>query len=131
MILKKRKKRFGVLALNKGFINVEQIIEALTIQLKENIERKKNRPIGQILLELGYINTQEIKELLEPKFEQRFGEVAVEKRFITFNQLLEAMTIQVKEDAGSGVHRLLGEILIDIGFMSASQVNGVLNEMNN
>jgi formate dehydrogenase maturation protein FdhE len=130
MIAKKRRKRFGVLALSKGFINVEQIIEALTIQLRENIEHKKNRPIGQILLELGYINTQEIEELLEPKFEQRFGEIAVAKRFITFNQLLQAMTIQVKEDAESGMHRLLGEIAIDIGLMNASQVNGVLNDMN-
>jgi hypothetical protein len=63
MISKKKRKRFGVLALSKGFINVEQIIEALTIQLRENIEHKKNRPIGQILLELGYIKTQEIEEL--------------------------------------------------------------------
>ena len=65
MIFKKMKKRFGALALNEGFVNVEQIIEALSIQLKENIETKKNRPIGEILVQLGYINTKELKELLE------------------------------------------------------------------
>ena len=129
MIFKKKKKRFGALALSKGFVNVEKIVEALTIQLKENIEEKKNRPIGQILLQLGYINTQEVKGLLEPRFEQRFGEVAVSKGFITFNHLVQAMTAQVQEEAKNGEHRLLGEILIDLGFMNASQVNNVLDSM--
>ncbi|MBW2615951.1 MAG: hypothetical protein JRD02_07230 [Deltaproteobacteria bacterium] len=129
MILKKMKKRFGALALSKDFVKVEQIIEALTIQVRENIEEKKNRPIGEILLQLGYINSQEIKELLEPRFEQRFGEVAVSKGFITLGHLVQAMTTQVHEEAKSGDHRLLGEILIDLGFMTASQVNEVLNDM--
>lgn len=88
----KKKNRFGSLALKKGFINVEQIIEALSIQLKENIETKKNRPIGEILLQLGYINTKELKELLEPRFEQRFGEIAVAKGFINLNNLVQAMS---------------------------------------
>jgi len=129
MIFKKKKKRFGALALSKGFVNVEQIVEALTIQVKENIEEKKNRPIGVILVQLGYIKSQEIKDLLEPRFEQRFGEVAARKGFITLKHLVQAMTIQVQEEAKSGEHRLLGEILIDMGIMKASQVNEVLNAM--
>jgi hypothetical protein len=129
MIFKKKKKRFGALALSKGFVNVEQIVEALTIQVKENIEERKNRPIGVILSQLGYIKSEEIKDLLEPRFEKRFGDVAVAKKYITLKQLIEAMTIQVQEEAKSGEHRLLGEILIGMGIMNASQVNKVLNAM--
>lgn len=129
MFFKKKKKRFGALALSKGFVNVEQIVEALTIQVRENIEEKKNRPIGVILAQLGYIKSQEIKDLLEPRFEKRFGDVAVAKKFINLKQLIEAMTIQVQEEAKSGEHRLLGEILIGMGTMNASQVNKVLNAM--
>ena len=128
-MLFKKQKRFGSLALDKGFVNVQQIIEALSIQLKENIEEKRNRPIGEILLQLGYINTQEIKDLIESRFEKRFGEIAVEKEFINLSHLIEAMAIQVKEDAKKDEHRLLGEILIDLGIMNASKVNEVLNDM--
>ena len=126
-MFQKKKSRFGILALKKGHINVEHIIEALTIQLRENIENKKNRPIGEILLELGYMNSREIEELLEPKFEQRFGDVAVGKGFITLAQLLKGMAVQVKEDAENGGHRLLGEILMDRGFMNIAQVNEMFN----
>jgi len=129
MIFKKKKKRFGALALSQGFVNVEQIVEALTIQVRENIEERKNRPIGVILSELGYIKSQEIKELLEPRFEKRFGDVAVGKKFITLQQLIQAMTIQVQEEAKTGEHRLLGEILIGMGIMNPSQVNKVLSAM--
>ncbi|MDB9823083.1 hypothetical protein OAC89_05210 [Deltaproteobacteria bacterium] len=125
----KKKKRFGSLAFKKGFINAEQIIEALSIQLKENIEAKKNRPIGEILLQLGHINTKELKELLEPRFEQRFGEISVSKGFITLNNLVQAMSTQVKEDVEKGEHRLLGEILIRLGHMKKSQVSEVLKAM--
>jgi len=128
-MLFKKKKRFGALAFDKGFLNVEQIIEALSIQLKENIETGKNRPIGEILVQLGYINSKEIKELLEPRFEKRFGEIAVSKGFINLNHLIKAMSIQVKEGVESGEHHLLGEILIKLGHMNKSQVNEVLKAM--
>ena len=129
MIESIEKKRFGALALSKGFVNNQQIIEALAIQIKENIENKKYRPIGEILLQLGYLNNQEIKELIEPKFEKRFGEIAVSKSLINLDLLLKAMAIQVEEEVKNDKHRLLGEILIDMGVMNASQVNEVLTEM--
>jgi len=129
MVLKKMKKRFVALSLSKGFINVEQAIEALTIQVKENIKEKKYRPIGEILLDLGYMDKQEIEKVLESKFEQRFGDAAVAKGFITLNHLVKAMAIQVKEEAEEGRHRLIGEILIDIGHVSKSQVLEVLDAM--
>jgi hypothetical protein len=47
-------KRFGFVAVEKGFITAGQLLDALQIQAKENIEQSEHRLIGQILLEKGY-----------------------------------------------------------------------------
>ena len=62
--------------------------------------------------------------------EKRFGLIAVGKGFITLEQLIEAMKIQVEEDIQDASHRLIGEILVDIGAMSAPQIIDVLNAMD-
>jgi hypothetical protein len=58
-------KRFGVLAVEKGFITADQVIEALRIQVMEDIEKGKHRLIGRILLEQGLITLSQIEELLD------------------------------------------------------------------
>ena len=45
------------------------------------------------------------------KDEIRFGMVAVEKGFVTPEQVVEALEIQVKENLSAGVHRFIGMIL--------------------
>ena len=56
----------------------------------------------------------------------QFGVMAVEKGFITAGQLGKAVNVQMKEDLSGMKHRLLGEILVEVGFMSENQVNEVL-----
>jgi hypothetical protein len=58
-------KRFGVLAVEKGFITADQVIEALRIQVMEDIEKGKHRLIGRILLEQGLITLSQIEKLLD------------------------------------------------------------------
>jgi hypothetical protein len=65
MTLEPRDKRFGVIAVEKGFINKEQLFEALTVQAEENLEQNTHRLIGVILHELGYITVKQIEEILE------------------------------------------------------------------
>ncbi|MBW1888658.1 MAG: hypothetical protein JRI52_09975 [Deltaproteobacteria bacterium] len=60
---------------------------------------------------------------------KRFGFMAVEMGFITLDQIIEAMKIQVREDLEKPKHRLIGEILVDLGFMNPSQVDEVLKAM--
>ena len=60
-----RKDRFGTIAVEKGFLTTEQLLEALNIQAKENIETGGHRLIGQILLHLGYMTEDQIDEVLE------------------------------------------------------------------
>ncbi len=61
--------------------------------------------------------------------QRRFGIIAMSKDFITLDQFAEAIEIQAKEDLERSDHRLVGEILVDLGFMNISQVNEVLEEL--
>ena len=57
---------------------------------------------------------------------KRFGITAISKGYITLEQFAKAVKIQTGEDLSEADHRLIGEILVDLGFMSESQVNDVL-----
>lgn len=62
-------------------------------------------------------------------YEKRFGLIAIEKGFIRADDLVKAWTIQVDEDIRRTPHRLLGEILFDLGVMTDRQVEAVLNNL--
>ena len=44
-------KRFGLIAVEKGFITTDQLVEAFKVQVLEEIEKEKHRLIGAILFE--------------------------------------------------------------------------------
>jgi hypothetical protein len=58
-------RRFGIVAVEKGFVSPEQLQEALEIQVTENIEKKKHRFIGTILVDQGYMKHSQISEVLK------------------------------------------------------------------
>ncbi len=58
-------KRFGAVAIDKGFISIEQLFEAIKIQISEDVEGTDHRLIGQILWEKGYMNSEQINEVLK------------------------------------------------------------------
>jgi hypothetical protein len=65
MPVKKLDKRFGTVAIEKGFVEPEHIFDAMEIQILENLEGSEHRLIGQILWEKGYITTQQIDEVVK------------------------------------------------------------------
>jgi len=65
MAKNKLDKRFGAVAIDKGFITLENLIEAMKIQILENLQGIDHRLIGQILWEEGYIKTEQINEVLK------------------------------------------------------------------
>jgi hypothetical protein len=67
---------------------------------------------------------------MENMIKKRFGSYAVDKGFITEDQLVEALAIQARENVKEGKHRLLGQILLDQGFITASQIDEVLETMS-
>ena len=58
-------KRFGVIAIEKRFINLEQLLEALKVQKTEELEQDKHRLIGAILVEKGFMNISQVDEVLK------------------------------------------------------------------
>ena len=57
-------KRFGTAAVEQGFVTQEQLVEAMGLQVKENLEKKKHKFIGQILVDMGYMTRSQLKEML-------------------------------------------------------------------
>lgn len=62
------------------------------------------------------------------QYEKRFGVIAVGMGLITAEQLVSALHDQVYEDLDTDNHRLLGEILRDMGFITAEQVEQVITK---
>jgi hypothetical protein len=57
--------RFGMIAVKMGFTTPDQIVDALEIQVKENLSTGKHRRIGKILLDLGFLSQIQMKEVLQ------------------------------------------------------------------
>ena len=60
-------------------------------------------------------------------FEKRFGITSIEKGYITADNLIEAIKVQVEEDIEYKDHRLIGEILMEKDYLTADQIEDVLN----
>ncbi len=63
------------------------------------------------------------------QLEKRFGVTAVKKGFITPDQLVEALAIQVAEDISTGDHDLIGKILFEQGILTMDKIDAVLIAM--
>ncbi len=60
-----------------------------------------------------------------PAFEKRFGLIAIEKGFITKDQLHKALIIQVEDNVQGKPHKIIGDILIDLGYITPEQANEI------
>jgi len=58
-------KRFGVLAVEKGLVTAEQVIDAMKVQIMEDVNKGKHRRIGLILLERGLLSLGQIDDVLK------------------------------------------------------------------
>ena len=57
-------KRFGMIAIEKGYITKEQLIDALREQVEEEVERGTHRFIGAILVEKKVIDLEQLKTVI-------------------------------------------------------------------
>ena len=64
-------------------------------------------------------------------YEKRFGIIAIERGFITQEDLILALTTQVREDIEHGAHRLIGELFFDLNIMDENQIDEVVKEIIN
>ena len=70
-------------------------------------------------------------QMVSNRHQIRFGTLTVEKGIITAKQLGKAVNVQMREDLSGIKHRLLGEILVDMGFMTQNQVDEIISEVIN
>ncbi len=57
-------KRFGILAVEKGLITADTLLEAIRIQVLDDIEKGKHRLLGRILIEEGHLTLDQVEEIL-------------------------------------------------------------------
>ncbi|MBN1106583.1 MAG: hypothetical protein JXL84_24485 [Deltaproteobacteria bacterium] len=67
--------------------------------------------------------------MVEAKSVRRFGAVAIEKGFITKDQFVEAMAMQIDGEMEGGESRAIGSILEAMGYMTSSEVDEVLKAL--
>lgn len=66
---------------------------------------------------------------ISDKYCPRFGEIAVEKGFITAEELDAALRIQLEDELAGRPHRYLGVILFDNDWMTGEQIDEVLTTL--
>jgi hypothetical protein len=57
-------KRFGIVAVEKGYITKVQLDNAIITQMTDEVLEREHRPIGTILLDQGHITVEQIDEVL-------------------------------------------------------------------
>lgn len=62
-------------------------------------------------------------------YEKRFGNIAVEKGFVSPENLYRAFEIQTYGDIKNKSYRLIGEILLRKDFLSLEQIEEVVKEI--
>ena len=58
-------KRFGAIAIEKGFITKEQFVEGMAMPIEDDIEGTEHTLIGSLLSNMGYMTSQQVHEVLE------------------------------------------------------------------
>lgn len=57
--------RFGTIAVKKGVVTKEQVLEAMKIQMERDLDGLEHRLIGSILYSMGYVTLPQIDEVVE------------------------------------------------------------------
>ncbi len=57
-------KRFGVLAVEQGYITPDQLFNALRVQVTEDLSGGTHRRIGQILVDQGALEPEQVEEVV-------------------------------------------------------------------
>jgi hypothetical protein len=112
---------FGLYLKKKGIISAEQLVAALEAQLA-TLPR-----IGQLALEEGIISPREVFNVLQAQGRSpdvRFGELAIEMRLMTRNELMRLLMIQADRK------RPLADVLVTEGILGEKQVTREMAEFH-
>ncbi len=138
--MEQRAKFFGEVAIESGHATREQVLDALKEQYRLRCLEKRHLFLGEVMVHLGMITLEQLVGLMdesagyhETPLEQRqkvfFGDVAVRKGYVTPIRLFQCLQLQRDEDAAGFPHRLIGEIMLDNGYLTPAELQDVISTM--
>ncbi len=66
---------------------------------------------------------------LSRQYNPRFGEIAIDKGFVTEKQINEALAEQAEDDFSNKPHRFVGSILFEHGWITKKQLDIIMCEL--
>lgn len=123
---KAKHKPIGEILVEKGFINREQLTQAL--QYQSVLPPTHYKPIGEIMVELKYVTREQLNTALgiqPPVSNNSLGEILKQLGMIDASQL--AIVLMQQHSIG-GKYVPVGELLVQHGFISKEQLNQALEE---
>lgn len=107
--------KLGERLIKKGYLTEERLNEAIKLQQRDG------GLLGDVLVKYGYITSNELSGFIfENKF-SKLGELLIEKKVITKEQLQEVLDYQ-KQYGGR-----IGNICVSMGFVTESELENILN----
>ena len=64
MVERKFNKRFGAVAIEKGFIIKEELLEAMMVKIESHLDEAEPKLVGSILNDMHYMTEQQIDEVV-------------------------------------------------------------------
>lgn len=57
--------RFGTLAVEMGFVTIEQVLGVIFEQVMDNHYRKKHKKIGRLMIDKGLMSREQVEAVLK------------------------------------------------------------------
>lgn len=107
---------FGNYLLNKGYITISQLVEALDLQKTVKLK------LGVLAINAGYMTASQVDKVhkMQSKIDKRFGTIAIEMGFLTDDQVEELLKSQKTG------YLLLGQALVDNCYMTNDQFQNAI-----
>lgn len=134
----------GRIAVLNGCLTQGQLQECLEYQ--KTLRGSNRRPIGEILLERGYLTEKQLTEILDVRkkklrkmlldskeivrTERTFGQLALRRGLINLDQL-ESALLEQQRLRRINLRLCLGDILVSLGFLTVAEVLDILTLQNN
>jgi len=117
-----RRKIFGEIAIDLGFLTAEKIEKCAEIQRTTF----KFKPIGQIAVESGFLEPHEIEECIQIQINETpnlpIGQIAINEGFLTPEQIETC----AREQQQSVNFQTIGQICMNEGYLIQEQVDMIL-----
>ncbi len=113
--------KFGEIVVELGFVTADQLHKAISMQ------KNSRAKLGEIMTQLLILTPEQVKDILKYQGSDknpgdRFGVCAVKMGLASEELRAKAVKYQ---SAGQGI---LGELLVDLGFLTEEQKNRIVQE---